>query len=322
VARTRTRIGIVGAGAVAARHADTLSGFEDVEIVGVTDTVPSAAGTLASATGARAVADLTALLDELTPDAVYLCVPPFAHGPPEHELVRRGVPFFVEKPLAAELATAEAVAAAVAERRLTTATGYHWRYLDGVGRVRALLEDRPARLAIASWLDKVPPPAWWLQVERSGGQVVEQVTHVLDVLVDLLGPVERVFAVGRRTARPAYPGADVDDASAAVLDFGSGAVGSVAATSLLAGKQRAGVELIGDGLRVVLTETELVIDDGAGPTTLADSGAAKRRVDRAFVDAVRGDGDGVLAPYDVALRTHRVACAIARSARDGVPVDL
>jgi predicted dehydrogenase len=49
---------------------------------------------------------------------------------------------------------------------------------------------------------------------------------------------------------------------------------------------------------------------------------AKRRVDRAFVDAVQGHGDDVRAAYGVALRTHRVACAIARSALDGTPVDL
>jgi predicted dehydrogenase len=45
-------------------------------------------------------------------------------------------------------------------------------------------------------------------------------------------------------------------------------------------------------------------------------------VDRAFVDAVRGVGDDVRAPYATALRTHRVACALAESARRGEPVDL
>jgi predicted dehydrogenase len=49
---------------------------------------------------------------------------------------------------------------------------------------------------------------------------------------------------------------------------------------------------------------------------------AKRRVDRAFVDAVQGRGDDVRAPYAVALRAHRLACAVAQSVRDGAPVHL
>ena len=43
-------------------------------------------------------------------------------------------------------------------------------------------------------------------------------------------------------------------------------------------------------------------------------------MDRAFVDAVRGIGDDVRAPYAEALRTHRLACALAASAATGQPV--
>ena len=41
------RVGLVGAGGVGARHARTLAGFPDVELVGVTDAVPGAADTFA-----------------------------------------------------------------------------------------------------------------------------------------------------------------------------------------------------------------------------------------------------------------------------------
>jgi predicted dehydrogenase len=64
------------------------------------------------------------------------------------------------------------------------------------------------------------------------------------------------------------------------------------------------------------------VQDAAGQEVHEDGGEAKVRVDRAFVDAVRGEGDDVRAPYAAALRTHRVACALAESARRGAPVDL
>ena len=49
----------------------------------------------------------------------------------------------------------------------------------------------------------------------------------------------------------------------------------------------------------------------------ADPAAARIAVDRAFVDAVRGIGDDVRVPYAEALRTHRLACALASSAATG-----
>jgi predicted dehydrogenase len=160
---------------------------------------------------------------------------------------------------------------------------------------------------------------WWTQRERSGGQVVEQATHLLDVMLDLVGDVEHVYAMGARTERPAFPEADVDDVTAATLRFAGGAVGSLAATALLPAKARAGLELVADGLRLELTETTLTVQDAAGQEVHEDSGEAKVRVDRAFVDAVRGEGDDVRAPYATALRTHRVACALAESAAAASP---
>ena len=45
-------------------------------------------------------------------------------------------------------------------------------------------------------------------------------------------------------------------------------------------------------------------------------------VDREFVAAVRGERESTRAPYEEALRTHRLACALAESARRGEPVGL
>src|SRR5688572_8406157 len=143
----RTRIGIVGAGFIASRHAGNLAGFDDAAVVAVADPVIERARALAETCGAVAYADLDQMLDVAQADALFICVPPFAHGAPEQAALDRGLPFFVEKPLAVDLATAEAVAARVAEQELITAVGYHWRYLDTTEEAQALLRERPARLA-------------------------------------------------------------------------------------------------------------------------------------------------------------------------------
>jgi myo-inositol 2-dehydrogenase/D-chiro-inositol 1-dehydrogenase len=313
---SRCRVALVGAGNVAQRHARVLAGFDDVRLVGVTDVVAEAAARLADHHGARAFPDVPALLTADL-DAVYVCVPPFAHGPAEAAVLSAGLALFVEKPLAADLATARQIGQTVRQRRALTAVGHHWRYLRVVERAQRILAGRPVRLVTGSWLDKVPPVAWWPRRERSGGPVVEQAAHVLDLIRVLAGEVSEVHAAGDRTP-PDVPGADVDSATAATLRFGSGAVGTLTTTCVLGWKQRAGVEVYADGLALAVGEDDLIIRDPGGEYRVAaDPQAARVAVDRAFIDAVRGIGDDVRVPYDEALRTHALAVAVAESAATG-----
>ncbi len=187
----RTRVGMVGAGGVAQRHARVLSGLPDVQFVGVTDGVPAAAEALAEQHGGQVFAGVGELL-EAGLDAAYVCVPPFAHGDAERAVVAAGVPLFVEKPIALDRDTATEIASLIAQRDLLTAVGHHWRYLAVVDRAKALLQDRPVRLVTGAWLDKVPPVAWWPHRDRSGGPVVEQAAHVLDLARYLVGEVTEV----------------------------------------------------------------------------------------------------------------------------------
>ncbi|MGW5669844.1 Gfo/Idh/MocA family protein [Micromonospora sp. NPDC003776] len=315
------RVGLVGAGGVAQRHARVLTGFEDVELLGVTDVAPDAAEALAGAHGARTFRDVDELL-AAGPDAVYVCVPPFAHGPAEEAVIAAGVPLFVEKPVAVDLETAEHVAALVERRGLLTGVGHHWRYLHIVEEARQLLADRPVRMVNGAWLDKVPPVDWWARRDRSGGPVVEQAAHVLDLVRLLVGEATEVTAYGDGTPPP-VAGADIDSVTAATLRFASGAVGTLAAACVLTWKHRAGLEILADGLALSLAEDGLTIRDADGERHLpADPDGARVAVDRAFVDAVRGIGDDVRVPYAEALRTQRLALAVAESARTGRSVAL
>jgi myo-inositol 2-dehydrogenase / D-chiro-inositol 1-dehydrogenase len=316
------RIGFVGAGAVATRHVASLGRLDEVRVVGVTDAVPDRAAQLAMSADTTPFPDLEAMLTDADLDAAYVCVPPFAHGDPERTLVAAGVPLFVEKPLALDVETAQAVATQVERSGLVTATGYHWRYYDTVERAAELLAGHPVGLAVGSWLDKVPPPPWWRDMSRSGGPVIEQATHVLDLLRVLVGEVVAVHAVGARLDRDL--GGDVDDASVATLRFANGAVGSLLSTSLLGWKHWAGVELYADGVSLRLAEHVLeLLQSVDGRSRWEPAVDAKSAADRDFVAAVRsGDPSAVRAPYAEALRTHRLACAVAEAVRTGTVVEL
>jgi myo-inositol 2-dehydrogenase / D-chiro-inositol 1-dehydrogenase len=313
------RIGVVGAGFIAGRHVDSLTALDGVEVAGVADPRTERAEVLAARSGATAYAGWERLLDAEDLDALYVCVPPHAHGPVEEAAVDRRLPFFVEKPLAADLATAQRLADRIDDAGLLTAVGYHWRHLDTLEHARELLAGSPARMVLGAWLDKAPRVDWWARQDGSGGQTVEQATHLFDVARVLVGEVESGWATGSRS--PEGPG-DILDVCTAALRFEGGAVGSFANSCLLPGPRRIGVELVAPGLHLWLTEHRLVVTDRDGERVLDRQVDPIAAEDAAFVAAVRGEGDGVRVPYREALRTHRLVTAVAVAAADGGTVEL
>jgi predicted dehydrogenase len=302
---------------VGARHARTLTGFDDVDLVAVTDPVPAAAEAVAAEVGVGTVADLTALL-ACGLDAVWLCVPPFAHGELETAVARADLPFFVEKPLAADLAVAEQVAAAVAASGLPTATGYHWRHLDTVEQARSALAGADVRMVGARWWGTTPPPAWWSRQDRSGGQILEQATHLLDLVRLMAG---EVFEVVGGAAASSTEGRDVPDATSAVLRFDSGAVGTLSTACVLPTLTAAGLDVIADGVGLELTETALVVRTRDGEMRAEPAVNARTAVDRAFVDVLAGrDAPPGIVDVAEALRTHRLGWAVSEASRTGATV--
>ena len=317
---SRLRIGFIGAGGIASRHLENLLHFDDVQVTAIADPLLDRAQNLAGHTGAHAYRDSREMLDRESLDALYICIPPFAHGAPEQQALEHRLPFFVEKPLATDLKTAEDIAARVEATGVTTAAGYHWRYLDTTEQVQELLRHNPARLAIGYWLDQTPPPAWWVKQAESGGQMIEQTTHIFDLMRLLVGEVTEVFGVGSRTMRQDFPHADVCDVSTASLRFEDGAVGSVSSTCLLRWPHRIGLHLFAEGLAIELTEFEVITDVGRGRPTRTAQGDPFVREDRDFIDAVQGKPNRIRSPYREALRTHRITTAVTQSAHERRPV--
>lgn len=319
---SRVRVGCVGTGFIAGKHLAALASFDDVDVVAVADSIPELAEQVAAAIGATAYADGLALLDREDLDAVWLCVPPFAHGPLEDAAVDRGLPFFVEKPLACDVDTARRIADRVRAAGLPTAVGYHWRYLTLVDRAREVLDGRPPSLVMGSWLDSTPAAPWWVERRRSGGQILEQTTHLFDLARVLVGDVDAVHAV-ELAAGPEQATDDVVPiASTATLHFASGAIGTVTSARFLHARHRVALHLMGPGYAVELSERslvahELLVSTAEGTRVEATDEDPIRCEDRAFVDAITGRGDDVRASYEEALRTHELAWAADRSARQG-----
>ena len=174
-----------------------------------------------------------------------------------------------------------------------------------------------ARADCGNWLDFTPPPAWWRQEKQSGGQIVEQTTHIFDLARVLVGEVEQVYAIGARRERAAFPDLDVCDVSVATLQFASGAIGNMASTCLLNWPHRIGLHLFSEGMAIEISEFELMIDVGQGRPVRRAEGDPFLREDRTFIDAVQGKPNQIRASYQEALKTHRLTTAAAQSIREG-----
>lgn len=319
---TKTRLGFIGAGGIAHRHFGVLRTMEDVRIAAVCDPDSARAQAAAEAAGAIPYADHDAMLAAEDLDAVFICVPPFAHGAPERACIARGLPFFVEKPLSLDIATAEAIAAEVEAAGLVTAAGYHWRYLDTMDEARAHLAGNAPHLIQGFWLDQTPPPQWWWNNDQSGGQVVEQATHVIDAARFLAGDVTEVFGMSARRDRDDFAGLTVPTATAATLRFASGAIANLSATCLLRWNHRVGLHVFADGMAMEITDHDLMVDVGRGRPVRRAEGDPVWREDRDFIEAVQGRENRIRCPYAEALLTHRVALAVAQSARDNALVKM
>ncbi|MEM1715878.1 MAG: Gfo/Idh/MocA family oxidoreductase, partial [Thermofilaceae archaeon] len=71
---------------------------------------------------------------------------------------------------------------------------------------------------------------WWIDKTKSGGQLVEQSTHLYDLLRWFCGDVSLVYAEMDRLFYRDLPGMTIEDTSGVVLRFKSGAIGVVSST--------------------------------------------------------------------------------------------
>lgn len=333
----RLRVAVVGPGFIAQRHLEVLTSEPGVELVGIQARRLGAAEETARRFGGRPYDRLDAMLDRERPDAVWVCVPPGQHGALELKLLERGIHLFVEKPLAADLETPVRIGEAIEAAGVVAGVGYHWRAMDTLREVDQVLTTNPARLVTGHWHDSMPGVAWWRDEAASGGQMVEQATHLVDLSRRLVGEATVIAATADHHDHPEHPDMDVADVSAALLRYESGPTGAFTATCILGGTSAQELRLFCDGLAITIRQQGVTYEDGLSKAVTATDGftgsrqwgvTATRFVptgndpfrdeDRAFLDAIRtGDRSRLFSSYSDALHSHRLTCAIRDAARSG-----
>ncbi len=141
-----------------------------------------------------------------------------------------GKAIFIEKPIALDLATAQAYRGAVADASVVNATGFQLRYSPLTERARQLIAGRKVThvrtMVTTEYYLKMDVPLWFLQRRHSGGPLLEQAIHVFDMARYLVGDITQVFARADRLTFPDVADLDSEDTMALLYRFDNGALGT------------------------------------------------------------------------------------------------
>jgi predicted dehydrogenase len=314
------RVGFIGVGGVAQVHLENMKENNDVEIVAVCDVIAKVAESTAHRYGAVPYTDYNKLLTNEQLDALFICVPPFAHQMIEEKAAARGIHLFVEKPIGLDIYTVHQKYRSIKEAGIITATGYCLRYLDIVRKAKKYLADKTVGMARGYYLTTFVETPWWRNMNKSGGQFVEQTTHTVDLMRYLIGDVQKVYADMALRVMDDTPGIDIPDVGSINFVFDSGAIGNIT-TSFTQPDHRSGIEILGRGFSLLLDEDSLVITEEDGQQQIDRLVDFRKEQDDTFIQAIMtGNRDLILAPYEEALATLLVTFAANQSADSGSPV--
>lgn len=340
------KVGFIGAGGNANWHMDFLKDVPDAEVAAVSDIYVDKAQATAASRGLRAYASYKVMLEKEKLDCCYISIPAFQHGDPEIEVIQRGIPFFVEKPLALTQALMDDISERVAKRGIGTCVGYQVRYLDIMDKAREMLANTFVATAQGHYVCGTIG-GWYTRMALSGGQIVEQATHMVDLMRFLLGDVEWVAASKRQgavvtsdrldatslaagSASNQAAGLNVHeyniwDATTLLLQFRSG----VPATFICSCQANYTFDAL---LDIITTDFRLKIDFEKMAITRKVDGETREetieadktpKIDAAFIQAVKtGDFSAIRSSYADAVESMRVSLAAVQAAQTGAFVRL
>jgi len=230
------RIGIVGCNYGRLVHLPAFRLDSRCTIVALAGTDSSRAAAVAGADDIPlSFGDWSSLVEHPDVDAVSIATPPALQPVIALRALELGKPVFAEKPIAADLAAAKAMAQAAARGGRATMVDFNFSAIPAWRKAKALLdqgaigrlhhvavnwhvENQAARLRLRSWKTSG---------EDGGGALGNFVSHSFHYLEWLCGPIRGLSA--RLSGLPDAP--DMETHASISLAFHSGAAGSIAMSS-------------------------------------------------------------------------------------------
>jgi predicted dehydrogenase len=337
------RTALVGLGLALPPHAASLKDLSDrVDLAYAVSRDPQRRAAFSQEWPDIALVDgIAPVLADPSVRSVILLTPPTTHLDLVRRCARAGKHVLLEKPVEVTLERARDVVSC-----METAGGTLGIVLQHRFRPAALaLADTIAAGDLGRLLSANVQIRWWrdsayfaqpgrgMKARDGGGVLLTQAIHTLDLFLNLVGPVEEIFAHARTSGL--RPTIDTEDMVAGVARLANGAVATIDANTVsypgfperieLAFESGSAL-LVGSKLRVEhkdgrRRETGEEAGTGAGTNVMAFPHDAHRALLTDFVDAVEA-GRAPRCSGQSALAVHELIDAMLRSSDTAVPIRL
>jgi len=334
-------VGIIGGGNISDTHARAAREIDGVEIAAIHGHNQDKTARLAQAYGGTFYDNLAAFLEHKPMQIVLIGSPSGVHAEQGMAAARRGLHVLVEKPIDITKERADALITECDRAHVKLGVFFQDRVAPGIRQLKDLVDaDKLGKPILVSARVKWYRPPEYYSGPRwrgtwaldGGGALMNQGVHTVDLLLWLMGDVDRVSA---RTITALHD-IEVEDTVVATLELANGAIGTLeAATSVYPGYRRR-VELTGSAGTIILEQDRIVAADlrpplaeqfesfeetgnSAATSPIVSDVSGHKRILEDFLRAIETDTKPICDGRE-GRRSVEVVQAIYESSRTGRPV--
>ncbi|MCI8788336.1 MAG: Gfo/Idh/MocA family oxidoreductase [Lachnospiraceae bacterium] len=328
---------IIGMGVIAPVHIAAIRKNPEVTLAGVCDIEESRRS--AAPENVPFYTDYKAMIHDVQPDVVHICLPHYLHLPVSKDAAELGVHVFCEKPLALNAEEGrEFVRLEDSHPGLHMGLCLQNRFNDSTEMLKRLIDSgeygavRGIRGTVCwhrtrEYYEASPWRGTW--DTAGGGCIINQAIHTLDLLYYLGGEIQSLKAV---TAQLMDFGVEVEDTAAASLRYADGAQGLFLSTVANSRDEsvQISVQLEKGSFLIMDSALYRILQDGSRETLCRDGampgekfyyGSSHDKAIGQFYEALEKNSQDYLHVRD-GLMSIRLTDAIQKSSRSGKEVIL
>jgi predicted dehydrogenase len=336
---TKHRVGIVGLGMALKPHLKSLDELASrAEIAACFTPSAERRKAFAAANKHPVVDGLDTILADRSIDIVFLLTPPMTHLDLVERCATAGKHVLLEKPtdVTSERATKAVGAMEKAGRKFGIMLQHRFR--DASRKLRDAVQggELGALVSASASIRWWRPPDYFAQAGRGmmardgGGVLITQAIHTLDLFQSLTGKIAKVTAFAKTSPLRKI---DTEDIVGAGIEFESGAIGAIDATTVVYPGFPERIELAGEKATAVLNAETLdiyfkdgrhlhhegAVSKSGGADPMAFTNDAHKALITDFLDAIDSNREPVVSGRE-SLKVHYLIEALLRSAAQGSAV--
>ncbi|MCK4465463.1 MAG: Gfo/Idh/MocA family oxidoreductase [Bacteroidales bacterium] len=342
------RFGIIGSGVISEYHAQAIKAQPNGKIVAVSDIVRESADKFAAKYNCEVIDDWQKMITRDDIDAVCVCTPTGLHAQQSIAAAKAGKHILVEKTMAIKLKDATEMIHVAGDNGVKLGVIYQKRTEEAPNIIKKAIEDELfgklifGDASIKYWRNQAYyDSAEWRGTweHEGGGSSITQGSHGIDLLLYMMGDVEKIYA---KIDTVAHINIEVEDIAIAILTYKNGAYGRLQTASATNPGQGNVFDINGTLGTVVLVEdkiTSWAVSDSKetlaketitgikGKASTAASSASEFPVEghikqvKNFISAVR-TGEELICSGEEGRRSLQLIAALYESARRGEEVYL